>query len=99
MTFKAVPTRMAIREPDSDGPIFRGWTWGLAVHDDQGQIIVGPQGGVSGSRRVIEGLADEINEAYANACRASDIEARCEARTALARLTRSAGDSTPFYRH
>lgn len=58
---KAVVKRVAFREPDSDGPIFRGWTYAIEVQADDGSVIAGPEGGITGPATTMQALADDIN--------------------------------------
>lgn len=56
---KVVPKQIPFHEPDSDGPIFRGWTWRLDVQTDDG-VVIG-HGDITGPEKAMQALADDIN--------------------------------------
>lgn len=62
------PRRIRVFEPDSDGPIPVGWTWGIDVRIG-GDLIARAETGISGPETVIRAKADDLNERAKNAQR------------------------------
>jgi len=55
--------RIPLMEPDSDGPYRIGWTWGIEVVNEDGDVLNDPQAGTQGPMDEIRRLVNVCNAA------------------------------------